>query len=75
VADDPEQLGARRGDVDLGRPQRQHLGAARAPVNKRVVVFDSEAWKFKRMWGAFGNPPPEIVNNRRAQKFVLAGTR
>jgi hypothetical protein len=26
--------------------------------NKRVVVFDSETGKFKRMWGAFGNPPP-----------------
>ena len=29
--------------------------------NKRVVVFDSENGKFKRMWGAFGNPPPEAV--------------
>jgi DNA-binding beta-propeller fold protein YncE len=26
--------------------------------NKRVIVFDSETGKFKRMWGAFGNPPP-----------------
>jgi hypothetical protein len=26
--------------------------------NKRVIVFDSENGKFKRMWGAFGNPPP-----------------
>src|SRR5262245_4004990 len=26
--------------------------------NKRVIVFDSESGKFKRMWGAFGNPPP-----------------
>ena len=29
--------------------------------NKRVVVFDSENGTFKRMWGAFGNPPPEAV--------------
>jgi NHL repeat-containing protein len=29
--------------------------------NKRVVVFDSENGKFKRMWGAFGNPPPEAM--------------
>ena len=29
--------------------------------NKRVVVFDSETGKFKRMWGAFGNPPPETL--------------
>ena len=26
--------------------------------NQRVIVFDSETGKFKRMWGAFGNPPP-----------------
>jgi len=26
--------------------------------NNRVIVFDSETGKFKRMWGAFGNPPP-----------------
>jgi len=26
--------------------------------NKRVIVFDSESGRFKRMWGAFGNPPP-----------------
>jgi DNA-binding beta-propeller fold protein YncE len=26
--------------------------------NKRIIVFDSETGKFKRMWGAFGNPPP-----------------
>jgi hypothetical protein len=29
--------------------------------NKRVVVFDSENGKFKRVWGAFGNPPPEAM--------------
>jgi DNA-binding beta-propeller fold protein YncE len=27
--------------------------------NKRVIVFDSETGAFKRMWGAFGNPPPD----------------
>ena len=29
--------------------------------NKRVIVFDSETGKFKRMWGAFGNPPPTVL--------------
>jgi len=28
--------------------------------NKRVIVFDSETGRFKRMWGAFGNPPPQM---------------
>jgi hypothetical protein len=27
--------------------------------NNRVIVFDSETGDFKRMWGAFGNPPPK----------------
>jgi DNA-binding beta-propeller fold protein YncE len=32
--------------------------------NKRVVVFDSDTGKFKRMWGAFGNmPPPTLAPN------------
>jgi DNA-binding beta-propeller fold protein YncE len=26
--------------------------------NKRIIVFDSETGEYKRMWGAFGNPPP-----------------
>ena len=26
--------------------------------NNRVIVFDSETGRFKRMWGAFGHPPP-----------------
>lgn len=29
--------------------------------NKRVIVFDSETGAFKRMWGAFGNPPPTAL--------------
>ncbi len=29
--------------------------------NKRVVVFDSETGAFKRMWGAFGKPPPSTL--------------
>jgi DNA-binding beta-propeller fold protein YncE len=28
---------------------------------QRVVVFDAGNGKFKRMWGAFGNPPPEAI--------------
>lgn len=27
-------------------------------VNRRVIVFDSETGAFKRMWSAFGKPPP-----------------
>jgi len=32
--------------------------------NKRVIVFDSETGRFKRMWGAFGSmPPPGLAAN------------
>ena len=27
--------------------------------NKRIIVFDSETGEFRRMWGAFGSPPPD----------------
>jgi sugar lactone lactonase YvrE len=27
--------------------------------NRRIIVFDAETGAFKRMWGAFGNPPED----------------
>ncbi len=41
--------------VDTGAKE---VYAADGYGNKRVIVFDSQTGKFKRMWGAFGNPPP-----------------
>src|SRR5262249_31158493 len=38
--------------------QAKEVFAADGYGNKRVIVFDSETGKFKRMWGAFGNAPP-----------------
>mgnify|MGYP003581166273 CR=1 FL=1 len=38
--------------------QANEIYAADGYGNKRVIVFDSETGEFKRMWGAFGNPPP-----------------
>jgi hypothetical protein len=38
--------------------EAKELYAADGYGNKRVIVFDSETGRFKRMWGAFGNPPP-----------------
>jgi DNA-binding beta-propeller fold protein YncE len=38
--------------------QANEIYAADGYGNKRVVVFDSQTGAFKRMWGAFGNPPP-----------------
>jgi DNA-binding beta-propeller fold protein YncE len=48
----------------LGRPagmdidEKTHeLYIADGYGNRRVIVFDSESGKFKRMWGAYGNMP------------------
>jgi DNA-binding beta-propeller fold protein YncE len=30
-------------------------------VNRRVIVFDADTGKFKRMWGAYGHEPPVSV--------------
>jgi DNA-binding beta-propeller fold protein YncE len=31
--------------------------------NRRVIVFDADSGKFKRMWGAFGNAPTDAAPN------------
>jgi DNA-binding beta-propeller fold protein YncE len=31
--------------------------------NRRVIVFDADSGKFKRMWGAFGNTPTDAAPN------------
>jgi hypothetical protein len=48
----------------LGRPAGIELDAeahelylADGYLNKRVIVFDSDTGAFKRLWGAYGNPP------------------
>jgi DNA-binding beta-propeller fold protein YncE len=35
--------------------------------NQRVVVFDAESGRFKRMWSAFGNAPPAAMTPNPAQ--------
>ncbi len=37
---------------------RNDLYAADGYGNRRIIVFDTETGAFKRMWGAFGAPPP-----------------
>jgi DNA-binding beta-propeller fold protein YncE len=48
----------------LGRPagievdaQAHEVYIADGYMNKRVIVFDSDTGKFKRLWGAYGNTP------------------
>jgi DNA-binding beta-propeller fold protein YncE len=50
----------------LGRPagieidaEAHELYIADGYLNRRVIVFDSDTGAFKRMWGAYGNPPSD----------------
>jgi len=36
-------------------------------VNRRVIVFDADTGKFKRMWGAYGHQPPKSVLSTKKQ--------
>ena len=50
-------------------PKTNELFVADGYGNRRVVVFDADTGKFKRMWGAFGNTPTDdpscAVRNRK----------
>jgi hypothetical protein len=38
-------------------PEAHEVYIADGYLNKRVIVFDSSTGAFKRLWGAYGNPP------------------
>ena len=46
-------------------------------VNRRVIVFDADTGKFKRMWGAYGHQPPasalisKLLPGEDAPKVVM----
>lgn len=60
--------GSSRGNADVGNfgapadifvdDARREVYVADGYVNRRLIVLDSETGKFKRMWSAFGAPPP-----------------
>lgn len=75
------QIG-RAGQPAGGRDTTQLFGAAGIAVfaatneafiadgygNQRVIVFDADTGKYKRMWGAYGEPPPASTRSRREVK-------
>jgi DNA-binding beta-propeller fold protein YncE len=58
--------------------QTNELFVADGYGNRRIIVFDADTGKFKRMWGAFGNrptddppnPAPADADERGASHFV-----
>jgi DNA-binding beta-propeller fold protein YncE len=49
-------------DLYVYRPTNE-LFVADGYVNRRVAVFDASTGDFKRMWGAYGNPPDDSAPN------------
>jgi DNA-binding beta-propeller fold protein YncE len=48
------------GPAGMDLDERAHeLYIADGYFNRRVIVFDSETGAFKRMWGAYGDPPSD----------------
>ena len=40
-------------------PKTNEVFIADGYVNRRIIVFDADTGKFKRMWGAYGNKPDD----------------
>jgi DNA-binding beta-propeller fold protein YncE len=45
-------------------PKTNEVFVADGYVNRRVMVLDGDTGAFKRMWGAYGNPPDDAAPNR-----------
>jgi DNA-binding beta-propeller fold protein YncE len=45
-------------------PKTNEVFVADGYVNRRVMVLDGDTGAFKRMWGAYGNPPDDSAPNR-----------
>jgi DNA-binding beta-propeller fold protein YncE len=57
-------------------PRTNELFVADGYGNRRIIVFDAETGGFKRMWGAFGNPPTdpaedEVLDESNPEHFSL----
>jgi DNA-binding beta-propeller fold protein YncE len=44
-------------------PATNELFVADGYINRRVIVFDADTGEFRRMWGAYGDPPDDSVAN------------
>jgi len=65
----------------LGRPagievdEKAHeVYIADGYLNRRVIVFDSQTGAFKRMWGAYGNPPSNANSHRTIPPIRLVSS-
>ena len=60
-----------RGPADVWlHSKTNELFVADGYGNRRVIVYNPDTGAFKRMWGAFGNPPPDEPANPAAPPQV-----
>jgi DNA-binding beta-propeller fold protein YncE len=45
-------------------PKTNEVFVADGYVNRRVIVLDADTGAFKRLWGAYGRPPDDNVDNK-----------
>jgi len=50
-------------------PKTNEVFVSDGYINRRVIVFDADSGKFKRMWGAYGNKPDDSVPRIRRPPF------
>jgi sugar lactone lactonase YvrE len=77
------RAGASRGSLDthnLGQaaqvavwPATHEVFIADGYANRRVIVFDADSGKFKRMWGAYGRRPDDRAPRASASHEAPAG--
>lgn len=63
----PYKGGGNEDTRNLNRPADSFIDAATDELfvadghgNKRIIVYDATTGEFKRMWGAYGKPPPQV---------------
>jgi len=58
-SNDPDNLG---GPADVWvHPEDDVLFVADGYYNRRVIAFDNQTGEYRRHWGAFGEPPEDVV--------------
>jgi DNA-binding beta-propeller fold protein YncE len=49
-------------------PKTNELFVSDGYGNRRIIVFDADTGRFKRMWGAFGNKPQDLATDGTAEE-------
>jgi DNA-binding beta-propeller fold protein YncE len=56
-------------------PKTNEVFIADGYINRRVIVFDADTGRFKRLWGAYGNKPDDAAPRIRRVPFDLPSSQ